>query len=883
MKLIAHRYLHGVSAYHPLSGLALNMQAESGEQGFWSWRPLAAEAETVMASLRRIFPAAGVCADLRDADRICRATVPAVELLLRSAASVLADFCVRPAAGHLIASNNDQFMMFMPCEDPDISIAVWKLIARLPTLFCGPSISQPTADVLETLSDEYWSFRHTARQLGMNQTNIALARAAWKRGIPYWRLPIPGQHLQLGQGRQRQRIIETVTERTSALARSLSSDKFATASLLSACGVPTPGSQLVATAQEAVRVAQKLGYPVVVKPRASGKGKGVSVNLGQDADVIAAFEAALKFGPGVIVERFIAGEDHRILVVAGRFLAAAQRRPAAIIGDGVHTVREHVAALNRDPRRGLPFERLMEWVEMDAEAHQRLAEQGLPESAIPEAGRQVLLRGTANLSRGGTSIDLTERTHADNRALMERVARLVGLDVTGIDFLTPDVSRSWREVRCAVLEVNASPGLRPHLAANPERDVVGPIIDHLFPGNSDGRVPTAGITGSVGKTTTCRMVASVLAEAGLTVALSTTQGAYIGAEQVRSGDSSGGRVARNLLLDPRVEAGVFELARGALLTRGMALDDCDVGVVLNVYDNHVGTDGIRNRDDLARIKRLVVAHARKLAILNADDPLCLAMRSVVSAPRLCLASTAADNAAVLAHRAAGGFVAYLEGQGQDRQLVLQEGSAVIGSLSIAEIPATLDGRFNPAICNALFASATAVGMGVDFRTVRAALRKFQSTHDSNPGRMNFFEGLPFQLLINKGGGPQAVRETARYVQQLGVSGRKILLLTTMGNRPDSFIGQSATMAARCFSHYICADAEDLRGRPVGAVAQLLAQFLHDAGTDRACIEVIANHDDAIRAALTGANPGDLIVILTYSTETAWNLALAHRGAMQARA
>jgi cyanophycin synthetase len=346
-----------------------------------------------------------------------------------------------------------------------------------------------------------------------------------------------------------------------------------------------------------------------------------------------------------------------------------------------------------------------------------------------------------------------------------------GLDVTGIDFQTPDLSRSWRDVRCAVLEVNSTPGLRPHMASNPARDVCGPIIEHLFPGGADGRIPTAGITGSLGKTTTCRIVAAMLAAAGHRVALTTTQGAWLGDQLVSRGDAAGGRVAARLLLDPGVDAGVFEIARGGLAKHGMVLDGVDVAAALNVLDNHVGMGGIETRDHLARVKRIVVERARKLAVLNADDPLCLAMREHARAP-VALVSMAGCEAA-MEHRRAGGLVSHLD---EGQRLTLRQGDAVIGTLPVSELPSAWDGRYEPALWHALFAMAIGHGLGIGFDTIAGVLRAFRSSRETNPGRLNVVEGLPFKLVVDHADGGAALAALARFAQGFETRGRRILLL-----------------------------------------------------------------------------------------------------------
>lgn len=873
MRVVNHHFFAGANVWSSASGLLLVMEYGQEDAAFLQWKPSPGEAARALNFLRGAFAVADDAVANWQPQTICHARVPGVELLLLAAEILVRDFCVRPGMGRLVNAQGKHLRVFFPCEERSIGLPAWILSIES----CSPQVVSPgdnTTDMSDSIRQRYWAFRRSARYHGLNQTNIALARAAWRSDIPHYRIAPPSQMLQLGQGCLRQRMRETATDRTSSLARALSGDKFATSAFLSSQGIPTSQPQVVGSAEQAVRAQQRLNVPVVVKPRAAGKGQGVSVNLSRAEDLVAAFEHAAQHNTGVMVERFVEGDDYRLLVVDGRFVAAARRVPAHVIGDGRSTVAQLIEKLNLDPRRGMPFERLLEWVAIDAEAMSVLAQLGLTLEAIPALDRPVPLRRAANLSRGGTSIDATDLIHPDNRALAERVAQLIGLDVTGIDFLTPDIRTSWRNIPCAILEVNASPGLRPHLSANSQRDVLGPIIDSLFPKESASRVPTAGITGSVGKTTTCRMVAAILGHGGTSVGLSTTQGVYVGGDQLWSGDFAGGVSACHLLLDPRVQAGVFELARGGLLKKGLVIDGCDVGAVLNVHDNHIGLNGVGSREDLARVKRLVVENARKMAVLNADEPMCLAMREHIAAP-ICLVTEQRDNPAVLEHLTAGGTAAVLDGALGAAMLKLYAANRVVGEMQAAEIPATWGGAFRPAAVNALYAAAIAHGMGVEFPTIAAALAKFQSTPRSNPGRMNFYEHRPFRILLTWADGRHAIADLARFVQTLEVSGTKRLLLCAMGNRPDRFLSDMGAAAAAAFGHYVCSDWEDLRGRPAGTTASLLSQGLTQAGVPHGCVAVAADYGEGLRMAFDCALPGDLLVVTSYFSEKTHRAIMAH--------
>jgi cyanophycin synthetase len=865
------QFFQGPNVWSPVSGLLLGLeQSDPVLRWVRAERPAAA----LVLAARRLLGTVPVAAESRALVGLAAAregSGSALDLLLATVEVLMRDFCVVPAPGRLVEPGEWALRLFVPCEDGGIGFAAWQTGCRIVETVLQ---AQPGPQAIEATRRHYWSFRKRARDHGLNQTNIALARAAALRGIPHERLVVPGQYLQFGQGRHRRRVLETGTDATSAVAMGLSGDKLMTATILARQGLPTSEPRAVRSSDEARSVARQIGFPVVVKPRSSGKGRGVTVHITDEAALEVALRHAAGVQASVLVERHVPGDDHRLLVVAGCFVAAARRLPARVTGDGRRTVRQLMDELNRDPRRGMPFERLMEWVTLDHEATTLLGQQGLEPDSVPAAGAVVVLRRTANLSRGGSAVDVTDSIHPDNRRLAERVAGLIGLDVTGIDFLTDDIGRSWREGRCAVLEVNATPGLRPHLAANPARDVVGPIVDQLFPARSNGRVPVAGITGSVGKTTTARMLAHILATQGRRVALSTTQGSWVDGDLIRRGDRAGGGNALAVLQDPRVDVGVFELARGGLVKRGLGVDRLDVGAVMNVYDNHLGLDGVHTREELARVKRLVVENTLGLAVLNADDPLCLAMRPHVRAARLGLVSTRADHPAVVEHRAAGGLVGLLLGEGADAELVLYEGAAVLGRLSAGAIPASWDGQFRPVQSNALFAAMLAHGLGVGFEAIGSALSNFHSTIESNPGRMNLFEGLPYRVLCTSADGSEAMGELVRFVRQLKIGGRKLALVTAVGNRPDAFLRDTGRAMAGGFARQVCSDRRDLRGRAPGEVARLLAEGLRAGGAQEDAIELATDASDALDRAHAMARPGDLLVLISYDAEEVWADAVA---------
>lgn len=777
---------------------------------------------------------------------------------------------------------------FFGYDDPDVGLLAGHTAIALVLGLLPPALRQASARP-ENLGpdDTLRRFQQRAASMALDQTVAALTREAARRGIPWQVLDRPRRIVELGQGRHRRRLRETVTDRTSAIATWLQSDKAATNRLLSQRHFPVPRQALVAQAEEAVQQARRIGFPVVVKPLNLGKGTGVSLGLRDDAAVRAAFALAKRHSEQVIVESFIAGRDYRVLVVDGRMIAAANRIPAAVTGDGASSIARLVEAVNRDPERGRGFTRLMNRIELDAQADEMLRRRGLTRDSVPAAGETVYLRGTANISTGGTALDATDAVHPDNRSMLERCARVMGLDVAGIDFISPDIARSYREVGGAICEVNSSPGLRPHQVAARvpgarPRDVVGPIVDLLFPGGSDGRVPTAAITGTNGKTTTSRMLARILRQSGAeigvgTVGLVTTHGVTIGDVLVAKGDFSGGTGARIVLGDPLVEAAVLETARGGIITGGLAFDWCNVSAVLNVADDHLGLQGVDSLDDLAAVKRCVAQAARDLVVLNADDPRCLAMADLKPAERTCLFTLDAQHPALAAHLASGGRAVVPEPWDGAETLVLRHGPAAEPLIAVAAVPAALGGAARHNVQNAMAAAALALGLGLSPGGVAAGLAAFRGDHADNPGRLNVYDGLPFRVVFDSAHNPAGIAVLCAALRALPVSGRRICVLSGIGYRHGHHIAEIARLVAGEFDFIICSRRETLpdytevvRDFPLEEVPQRVAAALRAEGVPAERLEVIDLDTEAVDRGLAMAREGDLVVLLTGLVEWTWD-------------
>lgn len=749
-----------------------------------------------------------------------------------------------------------------------------RLLASLLPASLQPAGSVPPGWAWPVARDEFIRF---AQRRALGPSTAALVRAAEARGIPWLRLNDQSL-VQLGHGRYQQRIQATVTGRTPHIAVELASDKEETNRILASLGLPVPRQELVQSAEQAVRAARRIGFPVVTKPYNGNHGRGISIRLTSDEEVAAGFAVAREHSRSVIVETFLEGDDHRLLVVNGELVAATRRTPGHVTGDGVHTVVELIEIVNQDPRRGVGHEKVLTRIELDAQAAQMLERAGLTAQSVPEAGRIVPLRSTANLSTGGTATDVTGVIHPDNRDMAVRAVRAIGLDVGGVDFLSTNIAESYRSIGGGICEVNAAPGFRMHVAPSEgeSRDAARPVIDMLFPPGTPARVPIAAITGTNGKTTTARMLAHIAKMAGYTPGVTTTDGVYIDGQRTVQGDMTGPVSARMVLADPQIDIAVLETARGGLLRAGMGVPEVNVGAVLNVQADHLGLKGIDTLEQLAEVKRVVVEIATDCAVLNADDPLTLRMSGYTEADNICYVTMTPQHNLVREHVRAGGRACALEAGVNGQMITLYDRGSHIPLLWTHLIPATLEGRATHNVQNAMFAAALAFSLGVKLDAIRQGLRTFDTTFFQAPGRMNVFNEHPFKVLFDYGHNAHAVSVMADLAQRLDVSGRRIVVLAGPGDRRDDDIRAIAQAVAGRFEHYICRRDDQLRDRASDEVPKLLASTLREAGVPEAQISVIPDERDAIDAALRMGRAGDLLLVFADQLTRSWKQIIKYR-------
>jgi cyanophycin synthetase len=775
-----------------------------------------------------------------------------------------------------------QYNMVFQYKQREVGLEAARISRQLLLSLLPQDLKDQLAEEIESgfeFESERDSFIRFAQRKEFGPSTQSLVNAAEDRGIPWLRLN-KYSLVQFGHGRLQQRIQATITSKTPHIAVEISCDKEETHNLLRDLGLPVPEQKLVQSEREAMRAARRIGFPVVVKPLDANHGRGVSINLIDDEQVAAAYEVALKSarGSSVLVESFVTGMDHRMLVVNGELVAVAKRVPGHVVGDGKSTIAELVEIVNQDPRRGIGHEKVLTRLELDHQAETLMKKAGIDASTVLPEGESFFLRSTANLSTGGTAIDVTDTVHPDNRQMAERAVRAVGLDVGGVDFLIPDITKSYKDIGGAIVEINAAPGFRMHVAPSEgqSRDVAGKVMDMLFPPGTPTRIPVASITGTNGKTTTTRMLAHILKTAGHVVGMTSTDGVYIDGRLTVKGDMTGPSSAHIVLQDPSVDIAVLETARGGLLRSGLGYRRCDVAACLNVAADHLGLQGVDTLEQLAEVKRIVIEVARNTAVLNADDLHCLRMADYTEAQHLCYVTLNPAHALVKEHIRVGGRAVVLE-QGMNGDMItLYDNGTHFQLLWTHLIPATMDGKATHNVQNAMFAAALAYSLGKSLDDIRHGLRTFSTSIFQAPGRMNVFDEHPFRVILDYGHNAAAIHSICQLVNRLEVPGSKTVVLAAPGDRRDEDIAAIAQQAAGHFNHYICKADDHRRGRGHDEVPQLLRTALLAKGVPDSAIEIIPNEVDAIQAALDRGQKGDLIVIFGDIIDRCWEQIIGHR-------
>ncbi len=720
-----------------------------------------------------------------------------------------------------------------------------------------------------------------AQEIALGPTTASLVEEARRRDIPAIRLDTHSL-VQLGWGKYQQRIRASVTDRTGNIAVETASDKELTIKLLGDVGIPVPRHRLARSANEAVEIAERLGYPLVTKPLDVSHGRGVSIKLLNADEVRRGYDAAAVYSSSVLVETFLEGKDYRVLVIDGKVVAVAERVPAHVIGDGAHTISQLIEIVNRDPRRGIGHEKILTRIKIGHQAERLLHQAGYTLDSVLAQGQLFYLASTANLSTGGTAIDRTTEIHYETREIARRAALVIGLDIAGIDIITPDISHPLREVGGGIVEVNAGPGFRMHLqpSQGQPRNVARPVIDMLFPPNTPARVPLVALTGTNGKTTTARMVAHILKMNGERVGLTTTDGIYIDGQIYMKGDMTGPWSARVVLKDPTVDSVVLETARGGILREGLGFDRCDVGAVLNVSADHLGLRGVDTIEQLAEVKSLLVEIVRKdgASVLNADDELVAQMAERAEGRIVYFSMHGGEGASQLVkeHIANGGTAVVLQPGVRGDMLAIYDAEQYIPLLWTHLIPATLEGKALHNVANALAAAAICYARGVSVENIRQGLRTFATSFYLTPGRLNVFDEYAFRVIVDYAHNPAAIQALSDLVNRLRPNYRRTIgMISAPGDRRDVDIRTIGAIAGKTFDLLVIKEDNDRRGRKDGDIATLLWEAAHDAGMPPDRMITVLDELEATRHALSLAEPDDLVVICADEITAVWKEVIYH--------
>jgi cyanophycin synthetase len=727
------------------------------------------------------------------------------------------------------------------------------------------------------LEEKLAEARRLLAETDLGPSTQAIVDAAARRGVPWLRLN-DANLVQLGYGVHRRLIAATQSDRTSSVASDIACDKELTKRLLAQAAIPVPHGIVARSRAEAIAALDELSPPLAVKPLDGNQGRGISLRLHGAAEIAAAFDLARDVSSSVIVEEFFDGRDYRAVLVDGKLVAASERQPAHVVGDGAHSIAQLIERENANPLRGDGHTKPLSRITIDSVAESLLARSGRRLNDVPARGERVLLRATANLSTGGTARDVTDEVHPSIAHMCERAARIVGLDICGVDLVLPDIRKPVPAAGGGIVEVNAAPGIRMHHhpTAGATRDVGGAIVSMLFP-SGHGRIPIISVTGTNGKTTVTRMIAHVLSATGKNVGMTTTDGIWIGGQCVAQGDLTGFHSARSVLADPAVEAAVLETARGGIVRRSLGYDWSDIGVLTNIQGDHLGQDGIETLSDLLWVKSLVAERVRAggTVVLNADDDLLADLpdqpRFGLLPRRIVFFAAGDDNPVIRRHRSAGGTAYFVE----NGWIIEATGARSERIARVVEFPVTFSGRASFQTANLLAALAACRAQGITARAAVAALAQFDSA--SNRGRMNLFRLDRGHVVIDyahNAGAFEALLELTAQWTDRRITG----VFTVPGDRPDEAISEAGRFAARCFDRLIVREDADLRGRRPGEVTRLLLQAIRDEAPHKEC-RTVPDEGGALMTALDEMDDGEVILFF-YEKRSEPHLSLLHRrGAM----
>ncbi|WP_242918277.1 cyanophycin synthetase [Pontibacter liquoris] len=750
---------------------------------------------------------------------------------------------------HPAREQGTMFVVFSYQEERAGDYAAYAAVRITKALIKGEKykLSDDISRLHEIREDEYFG-----------PSTYAIVSEAISRGIPYIRL---NRHslIQLGYGVHQKRIQATMTCKTACFAVEIAGDKKATKDILEEAGIPVPKGTTVYSQEELKQAVSWLGFPLVVKPLDGNHGKGATINITNLKEAQRGFTEARKFSAGVMVEQFIEGYDFRLLVIQGKFVAAAKRTPAMVTGDGFSTIKQLIDRENKDPRRGIGHEKVLTKITLDKHTQNILKSQNLTSKSVLPAGHILYLKSTANISTGGTATDVTDLVDPYNILMAERIAGLIGLDICGIDVMTTDIAIPLNETRGAVLEVNAAPGFRMHISPTYglARNVAEPVVDMMFPQGVPARIPIIAVTGTNGKTTTTRLIAHMVKHKGYQVGYTTTDGIYIQDKLLVKGDTTGSYSAEFVLKDPTVNFAVLECARGGLLRSGLGFQHCDIGIVTNVSSDHLGLRDIHTLEELAQVKAVIPksVSADGYAILNADDDLVYAMADEVSC-KVAYFSMDENNPRILKHIAKGGLAAVCE----NGYISVFKNSYKIRIDRVGDVPLTFGGKAKFNIENCLAAVLAGYISHFDIEDIKTALRTFLPSPSKTPGRMNLFKFPDFDVLLDYAHNVGGLRAIGDFLTAQEAT-KKVGIVAGVGDRRREDIIELGQLAGELFDEVIVRVDADLRGRSAEEVVELLTLGIQVSAPGKP-VRLIPEEMRAIAYALEHAIPGSFIAIFT---------------------
>jgi cyanophycin synthetase len=714
------------------------------------------------------------------------------------------------------------------------------------------------------LSEDIQNMKEIREDVRLGPSTGSIVEEAVSRGIPFLRL---GRNslIQLGAGVNQMRFQATITCKTSNIAVDIACNKEQTKKMLDDASIPVAKGGICYDEEDLQETIDDIDYPIVIKPLDGNHGKGASINVTNWEDAVKGLKHAKEYSRRVIVEKFITGFDFRVLVINNEVVAAAQRVPAHVIGNGKNTIQELIDIINEDPRRGYGHENVLTEITIDRSTERLIKNAGYTLESVLSEEETLYLKSTANLSTGGTSVDVTDLMHPENVFIAERISRVIGLDICGVDIMAPNLTQSLKENGGVILEVNAAPGFRMHLAPSEglPRNVAAPVIDMLYPPGKPSRIPIISVTGTNGKTTTTRLIAHIVKNNNYKVGFTTSDGIYIQNHMMEKGDTTGPISAEYILKDPNVEFAVLETARGGILRSGLGFKVCDIGVITNIQEDHLGLSDIHDLNDLARVKSVVVESVKKdgWAVLNGEDAHCLEIARSLSC-NVALFSLDENCPAIVEHCAEGGIAAIYE----NGYITIKKGDWKIRVERATHIPLTMNGKAKFMIANVLAATLSAYLYGFKTEGIKLSLATFIPSAAQTPGRMNIFEFSKFKVLIDFAHNPTSYRGIEDFLGSVDAT-RKIGIISGVGDRRDEDIKECAVIAARMFDHVIIRQEKHLRGRTEGEIIDLILEGLKE-GDASVTHEVISLEVEAIKHAISLAEEGTYIVALSDAIDNA---------------